>query len=233
MFASVAEYPIDFYRMFFPKICGACNTTLVKSEQHLCVNCRTALPFTNFENIKDNPLEKKFFGRVNIEFATAMLFFSQTETVQQILHNIKYNEQKELAIFIGKLFGNRLLNNANFKDITVIIPVPLHPKKEHLRGYNQSALFAEGMSEVLQIAVQDKNLIRTVNTTTQTQKNRLERVENVENAFTVKYPEQLKNKHILLLDDVLTTGATLEACAQTLIEQTGCKVTIATIACVL
>lgn len=233
MLTKLAEYPIDFYRLFFPKICGACEVALVKGEHHLCVHCNLDLPFTNFENIKENPVEKLFYGRINIEFATSLCFFSKDEKIQNILHNIKYSEQKELAIHVGKIFGNRLQNNEHLKDISVIIPVPLHPQKEHLRGFNQSTLFAEGMSEILQIEVQDKNLIRIVNTSTQTKKTRLERAENVEKAFEVKYPEKLKNKHILLVDDVLTTGATLESCAQTLIEQANCKVSIATIACVL
>jgi ComF family protein len=233
MLAKIVECPTDFYRLFFPKICGACDVALAKGEHHLCLHCSLDLPFTNFENIKNNPVEKAFYGRANIEFATSLCYFTKDEKVQNILHNIKYNEQKELAIHIGKIFGKRLQNNSHFKDISVIIPVPLHPQKEHVRGYNQSTLFAEGMSEILQIEIQDKNLIRTINTSTQTKKTRLERVENVEKAFEVKHPEKLKNKHILLVDDVLTTGATLEACAQTLIEQANCKVSIATIACVL
>jgi ComF family protein len=233
MFARIAEYPNDFYRLFFPKICGSCDATLVKGEHHLCLHCRTELPFTNFENIKNNPVEKLFYGRANIEFATSLFFFSQTEKVQNILHNIKYNEQKELAIHIGKIFGERLKNNSYLDSVTTIVPVPLHPQKEHLRGYNQSTLFAEGLNEVLGKELQDKNLIRVVNTSTQTKKNRLERAENVENAFVVKNPAAFKDKHVLLVDDVLTTGATLEACAQVLLEQTNCKVSIATIACVL
>lgn len=232
MLAKIAEYPTDFYRLFFPKICGGCNITLAKGEHHLCLNCRTTLPFTNFENIKNNPVEKLFFGRVNIEFATSMLFFSQTEKVQNILHNIKYNEQKELAVYIGNIFGERLQNSPFLNNVSTIIPVPLHPQKEHLRGYNQSTLFAKGVNKILNIDLQDDNLVRVVNTSTQTKKSRLERIENVENVFKVKYPEQLKNKHILLLDDVLTTGATLESCAQTLIENANCTVSIVTIACV-
>jgi ComF family protein len=230
MLAKLTEYPIDFYRLFFPKICGGCDVSLVKGEYHLCLHCRTALPFTNFENIKDNPVEKLFIGRVNIEFATSLFFFSQTERVQNILHNIKYNEQKELAIYIGKIFGERLQNNSYLNSVNTIIPVPLHPQKEHLRGYNQSALFAEGMNEVLNLDIQENNLVRIVNTYTQTKKSRLERVENMEKAFTVKNPEKLNNKHVLLIDDVLTTGATLEACALSLTEQANCKVSIATIA---
>jgi len=230
MLAKIAEYPIDFYRLFFPKICGACDVALAKGEHHLCLHCSTELPFTNFENIKNNPVEKLFLGRANIEFATTLFFFSKTEKVQNILHNIKYNEQKELAVHIGKIFGERLQNNSYLNSVTTIIPVPLHPQKEHLRGYNQSALFAEGMNEILNIEMQENNLVRIVNTGTQTKKTRMERMDNVGNAFKVKHPEKLKGKHILLIDDVLTTGATLEVCAQTLKDSANCKVSIATIA---
>ena len=229
MLTTVREYTTDLYRLFFPKICGGCDNPLTKGEDHLCLNCRLELPFTNFETIKDNPVERVLYGRVNLEFATSLLFFSKGEKVQNILHNIKYNEQKELGIYLGRIFGERLQNNPYLKDVTTLIPVPLHPQKQHLRGYNQSDLFAEGMNEILNIEMQTANLYRVTNTATQTNKSRMERWENVENVFRLKNPLNVQNKHILLIDDVLTTGATLEACAQTLLKN-NCKVSIATIA---
>ena len=191
------------------------------------------MPFTNFETIKDNPVEKMFHGRVNLEFATSLLFFSKGEKVQNIMHNIKYNEQKELAIFIGRIFAERLQNNSYLKDVTTIIPVPLHPQKQQLRGYNQSELFAEGMNEILNVDLMTNIISRDINTETQTRKTRTERWENVGKAFTIKKPKSLEHKHILLLDDVLTTGATLEACAQTILATANCKVSVATVACSL
>lgn len=196
----------------------------------MCFNCRLELPFTNFEAIKENPVEKIFHGRVNLEFATSLLFFSKGEKVQNIMHNIKYNEQKELAVHIGRIFGERLQNNPYLKDVTAIVPVPLHPQKQHLRGYNQSELFAEGMNEILNVDLMTNVISRDINTETQTRKTRTERWENVEKAFVVKQPKQLAHQHILLVDDVLTTGATLEACAQTLLQSADCKVSIATVA---
>lgn len=231
MFSKIAEYPLDFYRLFYPRICGGCEVPLVKGERHLCLHCRLELPFTKFESMKDNPVEKLFYGRVPLEFATSLLFFHKGEKVQQILHNIKYYEQKELAVFIGRIFGERLQNNTHLSDVTTILPVPLHPQKEHIRGYNQSALFAEGMNEVLQLKLSVNNLFRKVYTESQTRKSRTERWENVGDVFAVRNPAVLKGKHILLIDDVLTTGATLEACAHTLINDAGCRVSVATIAC--
>ena len=233
MISTIKEYTTDFYRLFYPQLCGGCDVPLAKGEEYLCLHCRLELPFTNFETIKSNPVEKVFHGRVNIEFATSLLFFSKGERVQNIMHNIKYNEQKELAVFIGKIFGERLQNNPYLNDVTTIIPVPLHPRKQHLRGYNQSELFAEGINEILNVELRTDLILRDINTETQTKKSRIERWENVGKAFSIKKPKALEHKHILLVDDVLTTGATLEACAHELLKNANCKVSIATIACAL
>ncbi len=230
MLSVLKEYTTDFYRLFFPKICGACDCSLVKSEEHLCLHCKLELPFTEFELLKENPVEQVFFGRADIDFASALLFFSKGEKVQRLLHNIKYNEQKELALYMGRLMGQRLQNSPYFRGVTTIIPIPLHPQKQNIRGYNQSYLIALGINEVLKIDLQNDNLVREINTSSQTRKSRLERWENVSDTFKLKDQEKVNKKHVLLIDDVLTTGATLDACAQIFKTANGCKVSIATMA---
>lgn len=226
----IATIVHDFYKLFYPAICGGCDTTLAKGEQQLCFHCRLALPFTQFEKIQNNPVEQLFFGRVPIEFGTALLYFSKAEMVQQIMHNIKYNDKKDLAQLLGKILGERLQNIASLHDVTAIVPVPLHERKLRMRGYNQSECLAEGINEILKVDIVVNGIQRIKHTDSQTNKNMIERWENVKDAFEIKQIEKLKNKHILLVDDVLTTGATLEACALTLIEKANCKVSIATLA---
>lgn len=230
--AAFWEYPADLYRLFYPNICGACDRPLAKGESQLCLYCRTALPFTGFETLRDNPVERLFYGRIPLEFASSLLFFTRGEKVQQILHNIKYNERRELAVFMGRMFGERLQNNPTLHDVKSIVPVPLHTHKQHLRGYNQSELFADGIREVLNVEVRSNNLYRLADTPSQTRRTRLERWDNVGEVFALRKPSQFRDQHVLLVDDVLTTGATLEACAQTLKQAEGCRLSIATIACV-
>jgi ComF family protein len=229
MLDTAKEYVTDLYRLFYPKLCGGCDIPLAKGEEHLCLHCRLELPFTNFETLKNNPVENIFRGRATLNFATSLLYFSSGEKTQHILHNIKYNNKRELAIYIGKVFGERLQNNPYLSSVTMLMPVPLHPQKEHLRGYNQSALIAEGINEMLQKKFSVNNLQRNIYTETQTKKTRVERWENVEKAFKLIRPKEILHQHILLIDDVLTTGATLEACANVLHSE-GCTVSIATVA---
>ncbi|MCS6822620.1 MAG: phosphoribosyltransferase family protein [Microscillaceae bacterium] len=221
----------DFLELIFPTCCVVCSQVLVSNETWICTPCRFELPtFTDFQN-KDTDLRKVFGTRVpNMEYALAYLKFSKRGKVQAILHHLKYNHSPELGEVLGRWFG-QLLFEANFNTVfDLIIPVPLHPSKLKKRGYNQSEVFAKGLSQTLQLPYQNDVLIRTKATETQTKKNRLERLQNVANVFEVVQPQIVQNKHVLVVDDVVTTGATLEACLLALIEAGCAKVSIATIA---
>lgn len=175
-------------------------------------------------------IARVFWGRTKIHSATSFLFFNKGGNVQQLMHALKYKSRKDVGEYAGKLFGMELNSSALFNTIDMVIPVPLHEKKLHQRGFNQSKVIADGIGKAMNKPVENGILVRVVYTSSQTKKSRYERWENVRNAFTVTYPEEIEGKHILLIDDVLTTGATLEACANALLEIEGVKVSVATLA---
>jgi len=230
MFLTTIEYLTDVYRLFYPKLCGACNTALYKGEQHICFVCSNNLPFTDFEKLKPNPVEKVFQVRIDVAFATSLLYFSRSTKTQNILHQIKYNNRKQLAIYLGNLLGERIKSTHEQLNFDVIIPVPLHPKKLQIRGYNQSSYIAKGIAEVLNIPIAEHIIKRKINTAPQTKKTRVERWQNINNAFELNKKIKLNYNHILLVDDVLTTGATIEACANSLNSKQNLKISVATLA---
>lgn len=217
-----------FFNLIFPKLCCACNCALLKHEKIICSVCAVSLPKTNFHLDKDNPVNKVFWGRVRIEMATAFYVFSKKSKVQNLLHNLKYKGVKEVGSVIGKLMGFDLKKSVKFKSIDFIVPIPLHKNKLKKRGYNQSEWIALGLSESMNIPINTNCLYRKENSQTQTNKSRYKRWENVGKIFDIANND-LSGKNILLVDDVLTTGATIEACANVLIAQ-NCKVFVATIA---
>ena len=214
----------------FPRLCASCGNFLFTNENAICTKCLISLPFSFLYDERSNYLEKMFWGRVPLEFATAHYVFKKGNKTQHLLHSIKYDNRKDAAILVGKLIAIELNKTDYFKDVDFIMPVPLHPVKLAKRGYNQSALISNGISQFSGKATLDNCLVRTMNTATQTKKNKYQRWENVEFVFAIKNPEQLINKHVLLIDDVITTGATIESCAQKLIEIEGVKVSIAAVA---
>ncbi len=177
----------------------------------------------------ENPVSRVFWGRINIKAATSFLFYSKQGKVQNLIHHLKYRRQKDVGIELGKLFGIELQKSPFYKDLDFIIPVPLHPKKLRKRGYNQSLVIAEGLKKSMGIDV-FTGLQRKIHSSTQTKKSRYERWENVKDIFKIENPEELENKSILLIDDVLTTGATLEACATVLSDVPNITISIATLA---
>jgi ComF family protein len=220
----------DFISLFYPNICAGCNNPLVGGEQHICLNCLADLPVTGFEKQIDNPVAKVFWGRVEITYATAFCRFDKGGKLQHILHQLKYKGNKEVGQKLGAIYGHRLIQIPLYQEIDAIIPVPLHPKKEKARGFNQSIEIGKGMSEAMGKPLISKNLIRDVHTESQTRKGRFERWENVSGIFKVRNENELAGKHLLLIDDVVTTGATLEACSQVLLRIPNVKVSISTLA---
>lgn len=230
MIKQILALANDLLGLFFPKLCLACGEHLLRGEDAICSICHFHLPKTYFHNDPDNPLNKVFWGRVNLEGVASYLYFQKGSTVQHLLHLLKYKGKEEIGVRLGQWYGLDLKFAAPFRDAGLIIPVPLHPAKKRKRGYNQSEAFAEGLASVMTGRLETRALYRRVNTKTQTRKSRYDRWENVENIFAVRNPEKLRYQHVLLVDDVLTTGATLEACARALLDVPGVKVSVVTIA---
>jgi ComF family protein len=188
------------------------------------------LPETHFIDSNHNTIEKIFWGRIPIEQAGALYYFNKHGVVQQLLRTLKYKNSISTGLFLGKELGKALAISSRFKNIDAIIPLPLHPKKEYKRGYNQAMIIAQGIQEKWPIPILEKSVIRLVDTKTQTRENRINRWENMKNIFHISNPHSLQNKHILLIDDVITTGATLEACGAAILSIPGTKLSIAAVA---
>lgn len=214
--------------LFYPKVCAACGKR-ISDEQVICFGCELDLPKTNFHKLAGNVIAKQFWGRVPIEAASAFFYFTKGSKVQRLIHQLKYKGNQEVGEFIGKLYGLELIKS-DYSNIDVIIPVPLHPEKLKKRGFNQSTSFAKGLSITLEKPFIEEAVIRTSYTDTQTKKSRWNRWLNVSKAFEVKQPELLNHKNILVVDDVITTGATMEALIAKLKQQLNSKFYVASIA---
>jgi ComF family protein len=223
------KYTEGFISLFYPKSCFACGNSLFGNEDIICTYCRHTLPETGYHDIHDNPVEKLFWGRVKVENATSFLFYDKESKYGHLLHKFKYFGHQEIGIFLGEMLGSRL-ENTDFKKIDLIIPIPLHASKMRKRGFNQSEIFGYGIAKSLCKPIFGNALKRKIFTSTQTRKGRYQRWQNVEGIFKVTDPEKLKNKHILLIDDVVTTGATLEAAGNAILKIEGTSLSIATLA---
>jgi ComF family protein len=215
--------------LFYPRLCEGCGKPLITEEEVLCISCSLQVPETGYHDIEDNETALRFAGRVPYINATSYAYFTNDGLLQHLVHGLKYGNKKETGYYLGRRFGRSLQKTGWIGEIDMIIPVPLHKAKKAKRGYNQSMLIAEGMGEILHIPVSENILLRVKDTESQTHKTRSERVNNMAGAFTINGKSQLKGKHILLCDDVLTTGATLEACAMALMKEESIKISIATI----
>ena len=229
MFA-LKRYTEDLINLLFPDLCNGCGNLLYRGEKNICTKCLYDLPYTDFHLYEDNLVAKQLWGRMPVNAAMAMLYFKKGTKVQNLIHSLKYKGKTEVGLTLGKLLANRLLKSEMYADIDLVIPVPLHEKKLRQRGYNQSEYIATGLAEGLGVAVSTKNLTRNKSTESQTKKARYTRYENMQDVFSVKNETDLLNKHILLVDDVITTGATLEACGNVLINNGIKKLSIAAVA---
>ncbi len=220
----------DFFNLLYPDLCVVCSENLLRNEQHICLSCLGSIPKTNYHNQPDNPIEKRFWGKVPIYRATAFFFFQKGSSFQKLLHALKYKGNKEIGERIGKYAAVDLLDSPDFCVVDYVIPVPLHPSKYKKRGYNQSEWIAKGLAEVLGVPQNTNTLVRVRENTTQTKKSVFERYENTEGIFECTDNTTFAGKHVLLVDDVLTTGSTLEACIQALLCCKDIKVSVFTLA---
>ena len=218
--------------LFFPKVCYTCNNELLDFENYVCTKCRHNLPITNFHFDNNDAVEKVFYGRVKVENATSLLRFENKGIVQQLIHNLKYKGYEDIGIFLGEWLGNELKTIETYHDIDIVIPVPLHKNKLKKRGYNQVDKFAQEIAKALAVEYNDKALIKITSTKSQVTKKRLARWQSTTELFAIEHPDQIQNKHILLVDDIITTGATLEACINVLKTAKNVKISIATMAIV-
>jgi ComF family protein len=220
----------DFSHLFFPHICAGCGTDNISRHSPVCIHCTSQLPLTNFHFYANNPVEKYFWGRIPVTHATSLCHFTEGSLVQHLLHQLKYKSNKEVGYFLGRMMGNALNATDRFRDIDMVIPLPLFASRQKKRGYNQSEVLCSGIASILSLPLINDAVIRLTATETQTRKNRIERWINMEGKFELVKPAAITGKHVLLVDDVITTGATLEACGQEILKAAGVKLSIATLA---
>lgn len=213
--------------IIYPNHCTICSTDLHHNESYLCLNCKYDLPYIEHSEINLKSLQKLFWGRANVQQIFALLNYQKGNQTQKILHQLKYNKKTKLAQHFGEMMGDLIQSSEKY---AYLIPVPLHPKKKRIRGFNQSTVIANGMHKSTDIPVLEKVIKRIQFNKSQTNFTKYDRWDNVKSIFSVAQPKLLKNKHVILIDDVLTTGATIEACVKELLKVEGCQVSIAVLA---
>lgn len=224
-------YASAFWNLWFPDLCMSCRRSLANGETDLCFSCISEMPRTFFHLDPENPVAQRFWGRIPLQHAASFLHFTKGGMVQRLMHDLKYREKSAIGTKFGKLYAQELtMPGSLIKGIDAIVPVPLHWKRQRERGYNQCDIIAEGMSEVMSVPVFTKAIERRVENISQTHFDRFGRWKNVEDIFRVKQPELLEGRHILLLDDTITTGATLEACGTGILAASASKLSLAAIA---
>jgi ComF family protein len=220
----------DFISLLFPRLCYACGNQLMRNESLICTECFVVIPRTNYHFIEDNPVAQLFWGRCLIEKAAAFSYYNKGSRIRKLIHNLKYNGIREIGYDLGRLYGLSLKTSGFINDIDIIIPVPLHPMKKRIRGFNQSETISMGIADATHLPVDIKSLARILVSATQTKRSRYERWTNVEGIFQVIDSETIMGKHVLLVDDVITTGSTIESCTNELLKIEGVKVSVVALA---
>lgn len=215
--------------LLFPKVCEGCKSILLKSEEIICTQCRHNLPLACHHTTGNLTMKNIFYGKFPLEEATALIKFQKRGITQELLHNLKYRGKEKISSFFGKWLGKELAENSKYQQVDLVIPVPLHKQKLKKRGYNQVEGFGVEIANALGVPYKDDLLIKVSKTKSQVFKHRFSRFQS-EEIFTIQHSESIKNKHILLVDDIVTTGATLENCALQLLKNKGVKLSLATIA---
>lgn len=225
---GLKEIKDSFLHLVFPHVCQGCGNDILNEQSSLCMRCIHAMPETRFEHYPGNPVEKIFWGRLPLTAATSQFYFTKESLMQELMHQFKYRNKKELGLQLGRIMGDQLSASGRF-EADALVPLPLFASRERRRGYNQSLVLCEGIAGVLRIPVLKDLIIRPHHTETQTLKGRVERWKNMEGKFILTKPGLLRNKHLLLVDDVITTGATIEACGNTLLEAGNIRLSVATL----
>jgi len=220
----------DFISLLFPRLCYACGNQLMRNENLICTECFVVIPRTNYHFIEDNPVAQLFWGRCLIEKAAAFSYYNKGSRIRKLIHNLKYNGIREIGYDLGRLYGLSLKTSGFINDIDIIIPVPLHPMKKRIRGFNQSETISMGIADATHLPVDIKSLARVLVSATQTKRSRYERWTNVEGIFQVLDSQTIMGKHVLLVDDVITTGSTIESCTNELLKIEGVKVSVVALA---
>lgn len=229
--ATISTHLSDLFDLAFPNNCMLCSRSLLSDEKDICFSCINTFPETGYHRLADNPVAQHFWGRVPLAHAAAYLHIHTDNIVQDMVHLLKYRGKTRIGAKLGRLYGYRLLEaDSLIRDIELIVPVPLHPSRQRQRGYNQCDHFAQGLSEILGVPYAPAAMARIRENVSQTKHSRYDRWGNVAGIFALAEPETVANKHILLVDDVVTTGATIESCAGALLSGNNVRVSVATIA---
>ena len=226
----IYDFLDDFISLLFPRLCYACGSHLMRNENLICTECYVAIPRTNYHSIKDNPVEQLFWGRCMIEKAAAFSYYNKGSRIRKLIHNLKYKGIKEVGFELGRIYGLSLKASGFTDDIDLVIAVPLHPAKKKQRGFNQSEVISLGIADATGLPVNFDTLIRKVVSATQTKRSRYERWTNVEGIFQITDTRSIAGKHILLVDDVITTGSTIESCTNELLKLERVKVSVVALA---